>query len=583
MPFCTPEALGHLEAWILEAIPRRALVLLVALATTTGLVPATVCASATAGSSPGAQADCDPHPPISVSADSPGQGFAVDTPASNPDSPVLEDEVEPVLREIEPVLDETELDQPDAVPRPGSGVVAGNGTAGNPYVIEGWCIEPTPAEAATILQADEAGIRLEDTRAHVVIRNNTIQGTPDLRTLGEEFDEGVSLENARNVTLVHNTIEGHQVDAVSVLDGSENVTVEDNLLRNNGDEGFEIKRSGPALVRDNRIEANGDDGGFLLEATEATVEANRFAGNGDEGLDVNGSSDLEVRDNAFLDNQNTGVLLYDGTRDAVLAGNEIRGHEFDGVLALEGSLGLRLDGNALEANGDDGFDVQRSPGAVIRDNRIASNGGDGGYLEEADSVTVEANTFEANDDEGLDVNGADDVDIRGNGFLANNNTGVLTYNQATGATITGNTMKGHGFDGALVLDGSDDVRFAHNTIEANDDDGIDVHESQRPTIEANDVRDNGDNGLEIGASNGVEVHQNNLVGHPDTGLVVFDATQQADARGNWWGSSDGPSGRETDACTGAVADGSGDAVFGVSLPICFDPWRSQANPDAGAS
>ena len=75
------------------------------------------------------------------------------------------------------------------------GVSAGNGSAANPYIIEGYLISQTTAE----------GIFLSDTTMHAIVRDVTISGP------GWALSWGVYLDNAKDVTLDGITITGNPV------------------------------------------------------------------------------------------------------------------------------------------------------------------------------------------------------------------------------------------------------------------------------------------------------------------------------------------------------------------------------------
>lgn len=75
---------------------------------------------------------------------------------------------------------------------PGSGVTSGSGTLQDPYVIEGWDITPVPFAA-------DNGILIENTTAHLVIRNVDVHG---VRTQGGSTGgTGMMLLNVSNVTI----------------------------------------------------------------------------------------------------------------------------------------------------------------------------------------------------------------------------------------------------------------------------------------------------------------------------------------------------------------------------------------------
>lgn len=101
---------------------------------------------------------------------------------------------------------------------PLSGVRRGSGTADDPYVISGWFV----AE-----QALGAGIRLVDTRAHVVVENVLLQGLTGHGSVGCRLDatascstRGIDLQRAENVT-VRNSWITRQMFGIRAVDSAE--------------------------------------------------------------------------------------------------------------------------------------------------------------------------------------------------------------------------------------------------------------------------------------------------------------------------------------------------------------------------
>ncbi|MCS7240263.1 MAG: right-handed parallel beta-helix repeat-containing protein [Candidatus Bipolaricaulota bacterium] len=92
-----------------------------------------------------------------------------------------------------------------------NGVVKGSGTAGDPYVIEGWVIDT---------RGHDYGIYVDGTRAHFVIRNCQIR-YPQERA-------GIFLSNVRNGRIEGNAIFGGKI-AIHLL-ASQNVTITGNAI-----------------------------------------------------------------------------------------------------------------------------------------------------------------------------------------------------------------------------------------------------------------------------------------------------------------------------------------------------------------
>src|SRR2546427_293115 len=147
-----------------------------------------------------------------------------------------------------------------------NGVTAGTGGAADPYVIEGWLIDATSSNGITIRQ----------TRAHLVIRNLTIEAN-SLNYWGIFFDF------------------------------ASNATVQNVSTR--GKAGVYVWSSSNLSLADNDISSNGWVGASFEGATDGSIVRNRFSGNGHtipghgSGLSLASSVRFQVDHNDFLSNE----------------------------------------------------------------------------------------------------------------------------------------------------------------------------------------------------------------------------------------------------------------------------------------
>jgi parallel beta-helix repeat protein len=553
-------------------------------------------------------ADCLPHPPIRITEDEGPQGFILGhEPATG----------QPIYR-------------------PGSGVTAGEGTAEDPYVIEGWCITPQApeiVEQAPFGLVESAGIAIENTEAHVVIRDNRIDGNavdgpgPDTTQ-----QHGIELVDAANVAIEHNTITNNYYNGV-LLDDSSGTTITNNTITNNGD-GVYLYSSSGTTITNNTITNNNYDGVDLDDSSGATIANNTITNNG-LGVDLVVSSGATIANNTITNNGDGVDLVV--SSGATIANNTITNNG-DGV-DLYSSSGTTITNNTITNNGV-GVGLFESSGVAMRDNEFGSNGvrivgyepnhyqhsiqpsntvngeplvyvrnqedvhveqpagqvilanttnatvenvdvsdtSTGLQLGFTDNTTIANNTITNNNDDGVDLYDSSGTTITNNTITNNDYNGVRLY-RSSGTTITNNTITNNNGDGGVVLDASSGTTITNNTI-TNNGDGVDLYRSSGTTITNNTITNNGV-GVGLFESSGVEVHQNNIHDNTGAGLGVF-AGDTVHAENNWWGAADGPSGGEDDACTDATADGNGDAITTNNAEVCFAPWRTSPNPDARA-
>jgi parallel beta-helix repeat protein len=365
------------------------------------------------------------------------------------------------------------------------------GDAADPFVIAGWDITPF-ADVAGDAYPEVGGIRIAETRAHVVIRDNLLRGhrapvAAELDPVGHivAFDAaGISLLNATNVRVEGNDLHGNDV-GILVRGGSGaslagnhfegnavNVHVTDHaapLLEANvvggGQRGLHLERAPGAMVRGNtldgievaievhsspaaRLEANhlrGAAVGIEVKASEgAILEDNRVEGATD-GLAVQDSRGARLARNQVLGGQRAIVL--DRTEAAVVEGNLVDGAA-EGI-HVGASPSARLEGNTAKGIAGSGIAVQASDDASLRGNLAEDGLGAGIVVQGGQRVVVEANEGHRNALDGIRVADAPDVLLQGNVATANQAHGLVVAT-STGAVLRGGSTFGNGDSGVLL-------------------------------------------------------------------------------------------------------------------------------------
>ncbi|MEM2901065.1 MAG: right-handed parallel beta-helix repeat-containing protein, partial [Thermoplasmata archaeon] len=120
-----------------------------------------------------------------------------------------------------------------------NGVVSGDGTALNPYVISGWYIDA---------QGGDACIYLENTTAYFVIRNCTlVNATNNNQWPG---GAGIRLRNVRNGVIEYNNLSGNAGEGVH-LKGCSNIKIINNTFFRNTGTNLEITNSNNCTILNN--------------------------------------------------------------------------------------------------------------------------------------------------------------------------------------------------------------------------------------------------------------------------------------------------------------------------------------------
>src|SRR3989454_307302 len=161
-----------------------------------------------------------------------------------------------------------------------SGVTSGNGSAGNPYVIEGWEINA----------ANGDGVSLRSTTAHVILRNLFVHD-------GGPTYVGILILYASNVTVDH-------VNATSSAQGIYVVVGTDIWIHaSNGSSaqggGIGVTTSTRVVIDDNDVWSS-EYGIWVNGSTSATIENNRLHRNG-RGVFVTLSPGILISGNVIAD------------------------------------------------------------------------------------------------------------------------------------------------------------------------------------------------------------------------------------------------------------------------------------------
>lgn len=303
------------------------------------------------------------------------------------------------------------------VPRPGSGVRGGSGTAEDPYVISDWNV---------------SGIRIVNTDAHVRIQTNTLTPPPE-PIAGPPLPPGSGLYG-QAAALANGLYRVLDQDAALLLENADNVTVAHNLFV--GEEG--------------RVQASGSD--------RLSVLANEFEDAG-RAIQVRGGEDVSLEDHVFpqIEASEYPPVLARRVQDLAVDGNDFAG-EGVGVALIDGSgaqvtdnrfavadLATVADGteNARAANntftGGVGFVHTDSGDSLVEDNEFehvlaAAVAGTGTELSMHNN-TVQNSTVGLFADDGSAGSAADnDVDGAHYGVLADGTSKwTIAENNVTGS------------------------------------------------------------------------------------------------------------------------------------------------------
>lgn len=414
------------------------------------------------------------------------------------------------------------------------------------------------------MSGNAVDIRFNSTRDVTVIDNDMETGIVLFSFYGEynEYDHEISGNTVNGNPLIYIKNEDTPLiprnsGQVIVLN-STNVTISE-LSMLNVASGVSVLFSPGTEVSNLTIEGSGqttahNSGLIEIVSSENSVVENNQLSNGKRGVEVRFTESVKVHNNEI--GHTEGITGFRGIYVQSSSKNEIT----DNVInTLGGMRGIEIDGSGNSS--------------IISGNEISNTVNDAMVISFSDSVLVDNNIIKDGDARGLYLSRALDATITNNTITGHGSHGIDTnfnQNRSHRPFLEGNTVSGNAGTG-IRLD-VEELEMQNNIIEDND---IGAELTAPIVAENNVVQNNSSEGFRISGVGDEEsiIEQNTISGNGDglnfIGSGTLPATQ------NWWGDASGPSGGMVDPETGTTANGSGDPV---SSNVNFDPWLT-AEPD----
>ncbi len=253
------------------------------------------------------------------------------------------------------------------------------------------------------------------------------------------------------------------------------------------------------------------------------------------GITFSGNSKGWAINNTIFDNVYYGIMTF--TAEPRIANNTI----FDNLEGIDSGSGDKslIENNLIYGNSRYGIKALYHP--TISNNIIIWNG-----------------------NYGIECIEGTAADIINNTIAYNGRNGIRSYKSSP--TIIDNIILANGEIGIYYNKGSDGKVIEHNLIAEHNVHGI-YCRMVDPVVTNNTVTLNSI-GIECYACNPI-INYNNIMGNSEYGVYYDYYLGHLDAKYNWWGSADGPSG---------IGPGSGDKIG--TKQILYTPWLTEENPNA---
>ncbi len=399
-----------------------------------------------------------------------------------------------------------------------NGVVGGNGTLADPYLIDGWEIIPENA----------AGIHIRNTTAHFDINAVSLVGPGFVAD--EQDQPGILLENVSHGHVVNVTIQ--RVSSGIIVNSSSSVRVSSSeisltrLRMAEFDSGIRIESSVNITITDNFI-YDTKFGIYVVGSADLNVSGNDslFAG---PGTMIDSSHNIEFSGNVVVcDCANRDALVIQFSSNLSLARNKIF-HNRVGIVFFY-TQNATLDANNITDNHLDGLALRWSRNFTLTRNIFAADGiylyGDA--VEDYTSHNISGDNL-VNGRPVLAYNGCSDLLIDGA------NAGQVIVTNCTGAHIRNLTIENT--DHAILLAFTEGGNVTGNQV-TDTRHGVDVLSSSSVTVSQNVITGSWQ-GITVETSDGVVLRGNQLLsGHEGfrAGSSTNLQIESNEIRSNEWG------------------------------------------------
>ncbi|WP_321423208.1 chitobiase/beta-hexosaminidase C-terminal domain-containing protein [uncultured Methanobacterium sp.] len=355
-----------------------------------------------------------------------------------------------------------------------------------------------------------------DSANNVTLVNNTITGNY----------VGVKLWNSGNNTISNNTVSGNGWSGIC-LDTSNGNKITGNTLTGNQEAVFIANSSHNNISSNNALNNIYNGISLISGSNQNTITQNLVQGNGVMGIFIQNSLNNTVSNNRVFNNSWTGICL-DGATGNNITGNNVTGNQ-EGIFAANSAAGNRISQNTLSNNHGNGVNIIQGTGNTVTNNTISNNGVIGIFVQLSSSTTVNGNLVAGNGWSGICLDRATLTNITGNNVTANQEGLFIVASDQN--IINFNNVTGNTYDGISILQSSNST-LKGNSVKNNTYSGVFIQNSSQNTIQSNTFSANGWSGVCLDHASGTNATLNNFVNNPEQALAVGGSGNSFNS--NYW-------------------------------------------------
>lgn len=424
-----------------------------------------------------------------------------------------------------------------------NGVVGGNGTEGNPYLISGWYIDDNSSENSIYIGNTTAYFIIENCLLYnttatgspyfdgsVINIYNVTHGTIRNNTLSDGSNNGIRVQYSSNIAVEHNMVRDTS-EAGIALDYSYNNTVYNNTILNTGNYIMLTHSNNNTILNNYGSQTISGGAGLTRGSDNNTMSNNTFY---NEGIYISQSNNNTVQNNTISTDGDIGVNMYAAHNNLILQNRVLAGAR---GIQLSHSNNNTLKGNSLSIMAD-GINLEYSLNDTLIGN-IMLNGSVVIYGEKNiaywNSHTIDGtNTINGkpiaywkNKRDSIVPNGQGEVIIANctNVTVANEEMDGGTFGILVGFSthinITKNIIRNQFTDGIYLWYANNTIISKNTAKNATTGSGIYSLYSDNCTISGNNLTENKYDGIIVEYSNNTTISNNYASGNDQTGMYLY--------------------------------------------------------------
>ncbi|MEM4308139.1 MAG: NosD domain-containing protein [Thermoplasmata archaeon] len=304
---------------------------------------------------------------------------------------------------------------------PANGVIAGSGTATDPYIIGGWEIDANGGSYC---------IWIENTDAYFVIQDCKVYGATNSGSA--PYGSGIALLNVINGVLDNNTC-------------------------NNSYYGIYLDGCSHTLLVNNNVSSNAENGIQLYSSSYNYIESNYVYGNL-WGISLSISDNNSIANNTISEQIGNGIFL-DFANYNNINHNNVSNNTWAGI-RTENSDNNTLTNNTLYGNFN-GITLSHSSNNIITNNNAYGNSNVGIFLDYSNNNIIINNNASSNSECGIYLSYSSNNNITNNN-ASGNNYGIYMEYSSNNNIITYNWICNNTNHGIYIIEGSTGNTIHHN-------------------------------------------------------------------------------------------------------------------------